>query len=81
MGNFDDREIGVESNTTTISRRFVIIAFPGVNLLDVAGPSEVFSSLAEVTGGDQAAVGYTIELASHHAGFAGHDVRRGGPSR
>ena len=64
MGNFDDREIGVESNTTTISRRFVIIAFPGVNLLDVAGPSEVFSSLAEVTGGDQAAVGYTIELAS-----------------
>jgi transcriptional regulator GlxA family with amidase domain len=63
MGKSDDREIGVESNTT-ISRRVVIIAFPGVNLLDVAGPSEVLASLAEATGGDQAAVGYTIELAS-----------------
>ncbi|WP_435016633.1 GlxA family transcriptional regulator [Tundrisphaera sp. TA3] len=44
-------------------RRVVIVAFPGVNLLDVSGPAEVFSSLVEATGGEEEAA-YRVELAS-----------------
>jgi len=45
-------------------RRVVIVVFPGVNLLDVAGPSEVFSSLAEAGGQEEVVNGYSVELAS-----------------
>jgi len=42
----------------------VIVAFPGVNILDVAGPSEVFTSLGEAKGDDWVARGYSVEVAS-----------------
>lgn len=45
-------------------RRVVILAFPGVTLLDVAGPAEVFTSLAEAGGLDRLSGGYTVELVS-----------------
>lgn len=47
-------------------RRVVIVAFPGVNLLDVAGPAEVFSSLEEAKGDAESGVGgaYAVEVAA-----------------
>jgi transcriptional regulator GlxA family with amidase domain len=53
-----------ESLLATKPRRVVIVAFPGANLLDVAGPTEVFASLAESRGDDGAEVCYSIELAA-----------------
>ena len=46
------------------ARRVVVVAFPGVNLLDVAGPSEVFGSLGEATGDEGIAGSYRVELIS-----------------
>lgn len=53
---------GEGSRGTT--RRVVIVAFPGVNILDVAGPSEVFTSLGEARGDDGTACNYAVEVAS-----------------
>ena len=41
-------------------RRVVVLAFPGVNLLDISGPAEVFSCLEEIRG--EAA--YSVNVAS-----------------
>ncbi|MDR3623364.1 MAG: GlxA family transcriptional regulator [Paludisphaera borealis] len=44
--------------------RVAIVVFPGVNLLDVAGPGEVFAALAEARGLDRAESDYSVELVS-----------------
>jgi len=45
-------------------RRVVVVAYPGVNLLDVAGPCEVFTSLGEALGDGEVAGGYSVEVVS-----------------
>ncbi|SIN95879.1 transcriptional regulator, AraC family with amidase-like domain [Singulisphaera sp. GP187] len=62
MGASWDCEIGSESQPGSLRRRIVIVAFPRVNLLDVAGPCEVFSSLSEALGEEATAGGYTVEV-------------------
>ncbi|MHC5541609.1 AraC family transcriptional regulator, partial [Singulisphaera rosea] len=42
----------------------VLVAYPGVNLLDVAGPGEVFSSIAEAFGEDGVGEEYKVEVVS-----------------
>ncbi|MGW0777506.1 GlxA family transcriptional regulator [Streptomyces sp. NPDC002835] len=49
-----------------VPRRVVIVAFPGVELLDVTGPAEVFSVASGVAGADRA--GYRVEIAAPRAG-------------
>ncbi|MEU9418096.1 DJ-1/PfpI family protein [Streptomyces sp. NPDC048272] len=46
--------------------RVVIVAFPGVELLDVTGPAEVFSVASRVTDGERPR--YTVEIASTDGG-------------
>jgi transcriptional regulator GlxA family with amidase domain len=41
-----------------------VVVFPGANLLDVSGPSEVFSSLGEALGDERREAEYRIELIS-----------------
>ncbi|MCX4582401.1 GlxA family transcriptional regulator [Streptomyces sp. NBC_01481] len=48
------------------SRRVVIVAFPGVELLDVTGPAEVFSVASGIAGADRP--GYQVEIAATRAG-------------
>src|SRR5947209_15862760 len=43
-------------------RRVVIVAFPGVQPLDVAGPAEVFAGAAQREPGS-----YTVEVVAHEA--------------
>jgi transcriptional regulator GlxA family with amidase domain len=45
-------------------RRVVILAFPGVQTLDVLGPAEVFTTAASIAGPD----GYTVELVASEPG-------------
>ncbi|MGW7101899.1 GlxA family transcriptional regulator [Streptomyces sp. NPDC054838] len=47
-------------------RRVVIVAFPGVELLDVTGPAEVFSVASRVAGADRP--GYRVQIAAAVAG-------------
>jgi transcriptional regulator GlxA family with amidase domain len=46
----------------------VILAFPGVNLLDIAGPAQVFTSAAELHSGTNglSEPAYSVTLASEH---------------
>ena len=53
------------------ARRIVILAFPGVQPLDVIGPAEVFSGADELAGGDA----YTVEVVATEPGPI---VTRGG---
>ena len=53
----------VGSSAVGKPRRVVVLAFPGVDLLDVAGPAEVFSSLAEARSEDRTG-DYSVELIS-----------------
>lgn len=48
------------------SRRVVIVAFPGVALLDVTGPAEVFSVASGISGTDRP--GYRVEIAAARTG-------------
>lgn len=48
------------------TRRVVIAAFPGVELLDVTGPAEVFSVATRVIGGDRPA--YRVRIATADGG-------------
>nr|WSX53819.1 DJ-1/PfpI family protein [Streptomyces sp. NBC_00974] len=48
------------------THRVVIAAFPGVELLDVTGPAEVFSVASRVLGGDQR--GYQVRIATADGG-------------
>jgi len=48
------------------SRRVVIVAFPGVELLDVTGPAEVFSVATRVAGAGRP--GYRVEIAAAGGG-------------
>ncbi|MBT2390284.1 helix-turn-helix domain-containing protein [Streptomyces sp. ISL-1] len=50
----------------TAPRRVVIAAFPGVELLDVTGPAEVFSIASRLLGPDKP--GYRVEVAAAAAG-------------
>jgi transcriptional regulator GlxA family with amidase domain len=54
-----------------LMRNVVILVFPGTNLLDVAGPAQVFTSAAELhraaNPGEQPA--YSVTLASLHGGL------------
>jgi transcriptional regulator GlxA family with amidase domain len=59
-----NRDADAVPEWTSMPRRVVIIAFPGVNLLDLAGPAEVFSSLAEAMGRENGEDEYAIEVAS-----------------
>ncbi len=43
------------------ARRIVIVGFPGVELLDVAGPANVFTAADRLLGGSH---GYHVELAA-----------------
>jgi transcriptional regulator GlxA family with amidase domain len=45
-------------------RRVVIVAFPGVQTLDVHGPAEVFTTASQLTDRD----GYTVEVVASRAG-------------
>ncbi|MEV6205803.1 helix-turn-helix domain-containing protein [Kitasatospora sp. NPDC051914] len=47
-------------------RRVVVVAFPGVELLDVTGPTEVFSVATRLLGPDRP--GYRVEIAAAAAG-------------
>ncbi len=47
------------------ARRIVIVGFPGVELLDVAGPANVFTAADRLLGGSH---GYHVELAAAAAG-------------
>ncbi|MFD9407718.1 GlxA family transcriptional regulator [Streptomyces sp. NPDC059989] len=47
-------------------RRVVIVAFPGVELLDVTGPAEVFSVATRVVG--QEGAGYLVQIATAAGG-------------
>lgn len=47
-------------------RRVVIVAFPGVELLDVTGPAEVFSVATRVAG--QEGAGYRVQIATAAGG-------------
>ncbi|URN18500.1 MULTISPECIES: GlxA family transcriptional regulator [Streptomyces] len=47
-------------------RRVVVAAFPGVDLLDVTGPAEVFSVASDMTGEDRP--GYRVQIAAARAG-------------
>ncbi|URM88736.1 helix-turn-helix domain-containing protein [Streptomyces sp. MRC013] len=47
-------------------RRVVIVAFPGVDLLDVTGPAEVFSVASGITG--EGRPGYRVQIAAARAG-------------
>jgi transcriptional regulator GlxA family with amidase domain len=58
------RAAGVASDPASRPRRVVIVAFPDVNLLDLAGPSEVFSSIAEAKGREAETGEYSIEFVS-----------------
>ncbi|TQK45154.1 AraC family transcriptional regulator with amidase-like domain [Streptomyces sp. SLBN-118] len=53
----------------TAPRRVVIAAFPGVELLDVTGPAEVFSIASRLLGPDKP--GYRVEVAAAAAGELG----------
>lgn len=59
-----DRRRGRETGSRPRTRRVVLVAFPGVNLLDVAGPGEVFSSIAEAFGDEGADREYSVEIVS-----------------
>src|SRR4051812_34089444 len=45
-------------------RRVVVVAYPRVNILDVAGPCEVFSSLGEALERSDVVGGYSVEVVS-----------------
>jgi transcriptional regulator GlxA family with amidase domain len=64
MGKAREDSGKVGATATGKPRRVVILAFPGVNLLDVAGPGEVFGSLAEARGLARTAGDYKTELVS-----------------
>lgn len=51
----------------------VILAFPGVNLLDVAGPAQVFTSATELhsAANGQSEPAYGVTVASAHGGLTG----------
>ena len=59
-----DRNAKGSRDTGKKAHRVAILAFPGVNLLDVAGPSEVFTCFPEARGDLQAPSAYRIELIS-----------------
>lgn len=67
MGTAKVRRKGTDRVMKT-KRRVVIVAFPQFNLLDVAGPCEVFSSLGEALGDEPLAGGYTVEVVSTTSG-------------
>lgn len=47
-------------------RRLVIVAFPGVTLLDVSGPAQVFAELADI---ELPRPGYALSYVSKHGGL------------
>lgn len=61
MSRSDEVGVGPDARPRGEPRRVVVVAFPGVNLLDVSGPAEVFTSLGEATG-DESAVDYIVEV-------------------
>ena len=52
-------------------QQIVLLAFPGVNLLDVAGPAQVFTSATELysTANEQPAPAYAVTVASVRGGL------------
>ncbi len=56
-------------------RRIVIVAFPDVQILDVTGPSEVFSLADRAAGG--ATAEYTLELVAAQSGTSGESGASG----
>lgn len=54
-----------EQDGQAVARRVVVVAYPQVNILDVAGPCEVFNATkAALRARDPEAVGYEIEVVS-----------------
>ena len=49
--------------STSKARRVVILAFPGVQPLDVIGPAEVFAGADALSGGDA----YSVEVVARDA--------------
>ena len=68
----NDNIMSVSAKATPITgsdtRRVVIVVYPGVTLLDAAGPSQVFSSANEVPGSPGEAPRYRVVLASPDGG-------------
>ena len=52
-------------------RRVAIIAFPGVTLLDISGPAQVFAELQEI---ELPAAGYALSYLSASGGLVPTDV-------
>jgi len=66
-------------------RRVVILAFPGVQPLDVAGPAEVFAAAAQLSGGDAYDVEVVAEstepIMARHSGYGLVPARTTGSCR
>lgn len=53
------------------ARRVAIVAFPGVTLLDISGPAQVFAELSEI---DLPSPNYALSYVSRHGGLVSTDV-------
>src|SRR3981189_1608727 len=53
------------------ARRIAIVAFPGVTLLDISGPAQVFAELQEI---ELPAAGYALSYLSASGGLVPTDV-------
>jgi transcriptional regulator GlxA family with amidase domain len=60
-----------EPRDTLPDRRIAIVAFPGVTLLDISGPAQVFAELQEI---DLPAAGYALSYLSTSGGLVPTDV-------
>src|SRR5947209_4090681 len=67
------RELAWAGSRRLIVRQVVILAFPGVNLLDVAGPAQVFTSATELhsAANGQSGPAYGVTVASVCGGLTG----------
>ena len=55
-------------------RRIAIVAFPGVTLLDISGPAQVFAELQEI---ELSAAGYALSYLSTSGGLVTVEVQVG----
>ncbi len=61
-----------DTTNAAVNRRVAILVYPGVDLLDVAGPSEIFGAArrAVAAAGGPAGAGYSLELLAASRGLA-----------
>jgi transcriptional regulator GlxA family with amidase domain len=69
MSGRNDNKTSKTANRATATRHIVVLAFPDAQLLDIAGPAQVFATAAEIHGG-RPVPAYRVTVASRDGGPA-----------